>query len=73
MPKYTLYLHKFIIQSEMEFSCEVDVLGSSVGGHKFKSNWRGKFLLLVIVNVLQIITVGISTVSRTPQISICRG
>jgi len=27
--------------------------------------------LLVIVNVLQIITVGISIVSRTPQICLC--
>jgi hypothetical protein len=56
----------------MEFSSEVHMLGSSVGGHKFKSNCSVKFLLLVIVNVLQIITAGISTVSRTPQISICR-
>jgi len=68
-----LYLHKFIILEWNGISSRFDSLRSSVSGHKFKMYWSGKFLLLVIVNVLPIITVVISIVSRTPQISICHG
>jgi hypothetical protein len=68
-----LYLRKLIIQEGNGIKLEVDSLGSSISGHKFKLYWCGKFLLFVTVNALQIITVGISVVSRTPQISICHG